>query len=454
MALSRSVPERSEPRSRQACRAESLLFTLTACMTLSNAPRLRLPVLSVLYLTQGIPTGFGTVTLAALLADQGFSASAVAAFLAVSYLPWAFKLIYGPLVDRYAMSPIGRRRPWILLSQVGMVGSMALLLAVPGAGHRPVALAALLFFHNTFGALQDVATDGLAVDLLDEDERGIANGLMWSGKVLGIAVGGAGLSTLIARVHFDAAVWAQIGGLFGAVVLVLLVRERAGDRLLAPPAAVRSAWARRSTQDGWRRLLVKLRRAFRPAPARAAAGLALVAALPTRMLVAIGPVFAVQAAGWSDLGYSQFTGGPALLMGVVGAALGGWVADRLGRRRTLVGTTAGLLMLLVAFTLARPWWPADGVVVAFVGLAMLLDMALKTTLAALFMDTVREEVAATQFTTYMTLGNLCNVLGSGLIVPLDALLGFQGIFLSAVAVSGGVLALLYWPRATQLAVKA
>jgi PAT family beta-lactamase induction signal transducer AmpG len=417
-------------------------------MTLSNAPRLRLAFLSVLYLTQGIPTGFGTVTLAALLADWGFSASVVAAFLAMSYLPWALKLLYGPLVDRYAASPMGRRRPWILIAQVGMVLSLGLVLMVPNAAEKPAALAALLFLHNTFGSLQDVATDGLAVDLLDADERGVANGVMWSGKVLGIALGGAGLSTLIDWVHFAASIWAQIGVLSAAVGLLLVVRERPGNRLMAPPGAVRSAWTG-SARGGWRRMMVKLRRAFRPPAARAAAGLALVAALPTRMLVAIGPVFAVQAAGWSDLGYSQFTGGPALLMGAAGAALGGWVADRLGRRRTLVGTTAGLLGLLFVFTLARSWWQAAGVVVAFVGLAVFLDMMLKTTLAALFMDTAREEVAATQFTAYMTLGNLCNVLGSGLIVPLDALLGFQGIFLFAVVVSAGVLVFLYWSPVRQ-----
>jgi hypothetical protein len=84
------VPKRSEPRSRRARHAGFLLFVFTACMTLSNAPRLRLSVLIVLYLTQGIPTGFGTVTLAALLADQGFSASG--GVLALLYWPRATQL--------------------------------------------------------------------------------------------------------------------------------------------------------------------------------------------------------------------------------------------------------------------------------------------------------------------------------------------------------------------------
>jgi PAT family beta-lactamase induction signal transducer AmpG len=414
-------------------------------MTLKFHPRLRLFVLSALYFTQGIPTGFVTITLAAFWAGQGYSAAAVAALLVVSYLPWALKLLYGPLVDQYAESPMGRRRPWILGAQAGMAVSLAAMLLVPGVAHRPVVLAALLFVHNAFGSLQDVATDALAVDLLSPEERGRANGVMWGGKVLGIALGGAGLSTLMEQTSFKVVLIVQVVILGAVMLLPLLVRERSGEPRLAAPGAIWTAWQEAAAeQPGWRHVVDELIEAFRPTRARTVGGLALVAGLPTRMLVAIGPVFAVQAAGWTDLGYSQFAGGPALLMGAVGAVSGGWVADRLGRRRTLLAAEGVLLALLTAFAFAQPWWNTTGVVAAFVGGGVLLDMTLKATLAALFMDVTREHVAATQFTAYMTLGNLCNVLGSGLIIPLDAIMGFRGLFLSAAACSVGILAFLLW----------
>ena len=43
------------------------------------------------------------------------------------------------------------------------------------------------FAVNFAGAFQDVAIDGMAIDLLDETERASANGLMWGGKTLGTA---------------------------------------------------------------------------------------------------------------------------------------------------------------------------------------------------------------------------------------------------------------------------
>ena len=46
--------------------------------------------------------------------------------------------------------------------------------------------------------MQDVAVDGLAIDLLDERERGRANGLMYASKYGGGAIGGAGMSAVLA----------------------------------------------------------------------------------------------------------------------------------------------------------------------------------------------------------------------------------------------------------------
>ena len=48
----------------------------------------------------------------------------IAAFLGVIMLPWAFKLLVGPLMDHYEYLPMGKRRPWVLAMQLGMVVSL------------------------------------------------------------------------------------------------------------------------------------------------------------------------------------------------------------------------------------------------------------------------------------------------------------------------------------------
>lgn len=411
-------------------------------MTLAQNPRLRLFTLSVLYLAQGIPTGFVAIALAAYLAQQGASVAGIAALLAVSWLPWGFKVLYGPLLDRFTASPMGRRRPWMVVAQTGMALTLGLMLFTPGLESDVMLLAGMMFVHNLFGALQDVATDTLAVDLLEEHERGRANGFMWSGKIFGMALGGAGLGTVLSYAGLRPALGLMMGFLLLVMLVPLLVRERPGDRRLAWFTA--SGPAPEAPAPPMRELLASVRRAFRGPVAVAVGVLALVASLPTRMMVTLGPVFAVQRVGWTDAEFTQFAGGPGLLAGVVGALAAGWLVDKVGHRRVIGGTIAAIFLFFSAFALAEPWWQASAVVVPFLLLGVLLDMTLKISLVALFMHVSRSRVAATQFTVYVTLGNLCNVLGSAVVVPLDAWLDYRGIFFCAAAFTVVTLVLLRW----------
>ncbi|MFB6231002.1 MAG: MFS transporter [Salinibacter sp.] len=418
------------------------------CMTLAQSPRLRLVTFSALYLVQGIPTGFITITLAALLAEQGYSAGAVAALMTINYVPWGIKVLYGPWLDRHSHSAMGRRRPWILVAQCGMLVSLGVLLAVPGVqGVGLVPIALIIFVYNLFGALQDVATDALAVDLLDPDERGFVSGAMWSSKIGGIAIGGAGMSMVLNQFGWRPAIAVQLVLLLIAVGFPLLLRERASDRYWAPsatnatsPADPTDAAAHESIRD----VVARLVDTFRRPVASILALLALLAAVPTRMMVTYGPVFTVQQLGWTDTGYSQFAGGPALLAGAAGAVLGGWLADRLGRRRMVAAAAVGIIATFLAFATTRPWWSVSGLVVAFLLAGMFFDMTLRMSLQAIYMTTTRDAVAATQFTIYMTLGNMSNVVGSALITPLDALLEARSIFLCAAVLGVVPLVLLRW----------
>jgi PAT family beta-lactamase induction signal transducer AmpG len=417
-------------------------------MTLAQSPRLRLVTFSALYLVQGIPTGFITITLAARLAEQGYSAGAVAALMTINYVPWGIKVLYGPWLDRHQYADMGRRRPWILGAQGGMLVSLSVLLAVPGVSSVGlVPIGVIIFVYNLFGALQDVATDALAVDLLAPDERGFVSGAMWSSKIGGIGIGGAGMSLVLNQYGWRPAITVQLVLLLMAVGFPLLIRERSEDQYWAlpsgpvPPSADAADTA---SHQSVRDVVAQLADTFRRPVASILALLALLAAVPTRMMVTYGPVFTVQQFGWTDAGYSQFAGGPALLAGAVGAVLGGWVADRFGRRRMAAAAAVGIIATFLAFAMSQPWWSVSGVVIVFLLTGMFFDMSLRMSLQAIYMTTTRDAVAATQFTIYMTLGNMSNVVGSALITPLDALFEARSIFLCAAVLGVVPLVLLRW----------
>jgi PAT family beta-lactamase induction signal transducer AmpG len=93
-------------------------------------------------------------------------------------------------------------------------------------------IAALAFAMGLASAFQDVAVDGLAVDILPADEIERVNGYMFGGQAIGVAVGAALSGTLIAHHGLPAASLALAAFIAAILVLGLVVRERPDERLL------------------------------------------------------------------------------------------------------------------------------------------------------------------------------------------------------------------------------
>jgi PAT family beta-lactamase induction signal transducer AmpG len=91
-------------------------------------------------------------------------------------------------VDSLTVPRFGRRRFWIILTQLMMMATLLVAMRVDFA-HQLKLFTMVVFIHNMFGATQDVAIDSLAVNVLPENERGTANGFMFSGAYIGQATG-------------------------------------------------------------------------------------------------------------------------------------------------------------------------------------------------------------------------------------------------------------------------
>ena len=152
---------------------------------------------SSMYFAQGIPYGLMNIAVPAWLASQGIGPGQIASFLAIIILPWAFKLLSGPLMDRYQFLPMGRRRPWVLGAQLGMTLSFFSLVLVDNPAEQIGLLMMLGLFINVFAATQDVAVDGMAIDVTPVDEQGRLNGFMVFGKAIGWGITSAVTGTML-----------------------------------------------------------------------------------------------------------------------------------------------------------------------------------------------------------------------------------------------------------------
>jgi PAT family beta-lactamase induction signal transducer AmpG len=394
--------------------------------SLAERRRLRLFTLCALFFAQGIPWGFMAITLPAYVSDRlsarhlddAAITGVVADLVAYTTLPFAFKFVWGPLMDSFTIPRLGRRRPWIVLAQAMMAASVAALLVIDDVATQIDLLLVLVLVHTVFNAMQNVAVDALAIDLLDASERGRANGLMYGSKYVGGAVGGAGLGFVLAHGGLHTAIAIQAVVLVAIGLVPLLVRESSGP---PPPKPDLGVLARTLAR------LAKLR------SVQLTSALMFVQYIAVGMVSGVGFVLFIKQLGWSDDAYSEFAGGPSLLCGAAGAALGGWLADRVGHRKLAAMASASLAVLWLLFALGKPYWTdiAPGVLV----LEPLTQGAMTAAMLTICMDASLPRTAATQYVAYTSLLNLGTTFGAKLLSrrALEAF-GYQGIYLAAGAV--------------------
>lgn len=161
-------------------------------------------LLASLYVAQGLPYGFFTQALPALLRNEGMSLEVIgfAVFLA---LPWALKFLWAPALDKY-----GTRKRWVIGANLSAVVCMLIMSTfelstlVSGATY---VLFAGFFLMNLFTATQDIATDGMAVTRLTPQERGIGNGIQVAGYRVGMILGGGLLLAWFTVLGWQYSLW-------------------------------------------------------------------------------------------------------------------------------------------------------------------------------------------------------------------------------------------------------
>jgi len=397
-------------------------------VTLATRPLLRLLFCCAIYVAQGIPFGFVTVALAAWLASHGGGANAVGKVIALAVLPWSFKWLWGPVVDSGLCGALGRRRPWLIVAQAMMIATALLLLR---AGGDTALLGWLVLLHNVFVALQDVAIDALAVDMLEGNERERASGMMYGSSYVGTMVGGAGLGFIMARFGLPAAIVTLAAIQAVTLGVVLAIRERPGDRFFFGPAASSGAATTASTAPGPLALLGNLAIAMlRPAALRTGLGAMMMKVLPAMLYVAM-TVEMFKRLGWSEARFAEVSGGFGNLLGLAAAVAAGFLAAFFGPKTTAVAANSILAASWILLAARPSLWEHQATIYLWFGVHEACLAFMSVSLFALFMRVSTPAVAATQFTASMALMNLATSYGSWLAGPVSGWFDTPTTFLVA-----------------------
>lgn len=367
----------------------------------------------------------------AYFAENGLTAGAIGGFVALLYLPWGVKLFAGPFMDRWAFLPMGRRRPWVMAAQVGTVTSILVMAFVPEPLQHFALLTAAAVAVNAFMAIQDVAVDGMAVDILPLNEQSRANGVMFGSQALGIAAGTAGGAWVLSAGGIDAASLLLAGAVATAFLVPLLIRERPGERLLPWSDGQPSEASLHLQLHGWREIWSSLFRAL-ILPASIVATVASFLQRAGEGLVSgMMPVLSVQELGWSDTSFSELNATAKLIGALVGMLLGGWLADRFGRVRMIKIGAVTAIVLTSIMAMLPDLWPETATVASFVLSFSVLATLFSIIFSATMMALCWKRVAATQFSLYMAVANLGVSFGMSILGPLHEAIGYRYIFFVA-----------------------
>lgn len=401
----------------------------SAVPVLAQSKWFRFGALCLLYFCQGLPIGLFQVAIPAWFAAQGLSLAQVGGFIAIVFLPWSFKLLAGPIMDRFAFPPMGRRRPWVLVAQLGIVATFIVLaLFSPDPKESYMLLAALGFVANAFGAFQDVAVDGMAIDVLEDDERAQANAYMFGGQIVGTTVAGAAGSAALVSFGLTVASLIMAFTVLMIMLVPLFLREREGERILPWTQGEASPEALAAVNESWKDIFSSLIRALILPMSVLLIILEGFQRMAAGMLVSIGPVMTVQDLGWAQTDWSNYYATAGIIASVVAVVLGPLI-DRIGSFRVLAGAVAFRVLLFAAFAMTTTYWQHTEWVQGMVLLAYISSQIVTVTIIALFMRLCLKRVSATQFAVYMASANLTYSMGSGAVAPLGAIMDYQGMFL-------------------------
>lgn len=379
-------------------------------LNIQKASALSLSVVVVLYLAHALPLYFYNVALPAILRHQGVDLRWIG-MLSLLYIPWAFKFFWAPLIDRFYFKKLGKRKTWLLFTQIALVlGVVALALTQFDYGLGVFVIVGLWI--STFAATQDIAIDGYTVETFSESEYRLGSMAQSIGVALGSMVGGAATLWLYELYGWQTALISLAAMTALTMLAIFQIKEKSNVEKISkqPPSLIR---AFKRPEMLWALALIVCYRIVE-APAMAM----------------LNPMLIDQKWSLSQIG---------VLMSVIGAGIG-----------LLAAVSAAFLLKKIAATQLLIWagW-ARSLVYALLGVAVLLSwlnqwhlllggfviviLAIRyiamTALYAHFMQTSSKEQAGTDFTILVCFELLVYFIGGAVSGFLAKAFGYGNFYL-------------------------
>ena len=379
----------------------------------------------------GLPLYIIMQLIPAWLRLEGVSLTAIGFFTAVQY-PYVLKFLWAPLVERFPLTGLGRRRSWMLLTQIALI----LLIGSLGFWRPSDAMTAIVLISiglAVFSATQDIVLDAYRREILHTDgELAMGNSVhVQAYRVAGLVPGTLGM-ILAGSIGWDLNFMIMAAFMSVGVGLALLIGEPQSSD--SPP------------QSLWQATVIPFQEFFQ----RRALGPAL-AVLAFMVLYKLGDNMATALATpfYLDMGFSPETiglvaKGVSLWAVIVGSVIGAFVVAAIGINRSLwifgivqMVTILGFVWLSLAGN--DPWILGAVIAGEYVG----VGMGTSASVAFIARETSRLAVA-TQFALFTALASLPRVVSSSFSGMIVDSIGWTSFFYLSTLLAIPGLLLLFW----------
>jgi PAT family beta-lactamase induction signal transducer AmpG len=179
--------------------------------------------------TSGMPLYVLIQLVPAWLRSNGVDLATIGLFSLVS-LPYTWKFLWSPIMDRFAPPFLGRRRGWALITQVGLLISIGML-GVFDPGQSLGVIVGVVFAVALFSASQDIVIDAYRRELLADDELGTGNSFFINAYRLSSLVPGSLALILSDHLPWSSVFWITAAFMAVGMVTSLVIREVSDDTL-------------------------------------------------------------------------------------------------------------------------------------------------------------------------------------------------------------------------------
>ncbi|MEO0537505.1 MAG: MFS transporter [Cyanobacteria bacterium P01_A01_bin.123] len=399
---------------------------------IATLPLKKYGLLGSLYLSQFMPFWFLYEALPVLLRQRGMSLEAIG-LLPLVAIAVSFKFLWSPLIDRYSFARWGHYRFWIIFFQLWIVGITVVCSLLSLDRQLPLILIGLALL-GVGCASQDIATDALAVRLLDPAERGTGNAVQGVGGSLGKMIGGGAMLIGLNRWGWRPSLLMLATLMLIALLPVLAYHEPRREAIPSPVKRVENGMGLLAY------FKIFLRFCQQPNMGTWLLILGLYAAAHNLSATMFRPLLVDAGLSLSDIG-SLFgiVGTSTTILGTLSAGL---LITRWGRKRSLLLSSSVALLGIVSYFLPTFGFTQLPVLYGIVSLAFFALGMVGTTAFTIMMDNSRLATAGTDYTLQTSLIALGGILSAAVSGVLANAIGYRGVFGLSVLLLLGCMALV------------